>query len=230
MKCTEVKENLDACLDGEIGRTQAASIGTHLEHCAVCRSEFENLQTVGSSVKRILPVTTNAAFDERMLAAFRTFHAPKRSVKEKPTRSGWFNIPRFAFAAAFLLLAMFSALAFQIGRLSAATVVLSPPADDAGRTVTIPAENNKFTQKEPEIIEVPVIKERIVEVPVIRERIVTRTVYVEKDTENPPGDQPEETFALKNSVRDGEFLTQTNLEGFQPVAEIKVRITKKEEE
>ncbi|MDQ3711471.1 MAG: hypothetical protein M3388_04555, partial [Acidobacteriota bacterium] len=64
--------------------------------------------------------------------------------------------------------------------------------------------------------------------------IVTRIVYVakplkEKDIE-PNSTKPESrSVALNSSVNENRYSTQVNLKEFQPVAEIKTKIIKKDE-
>lgn len=228
MKCIEVKEDLDAFLDGEIRFAEKKKIESHLEKCLSCQTELESLQSVGDSLRRNLFITAPVSLDEKVFSAFEDFHSQKQivEIERKEEKTGWFGIPKFAFAAAFLLLALFSAFAFQIGRMSASNLEISIPEV---------SENQKsFDRNSPEIkiVEVPVVKEKIVEVPVIKEKIVTRTVYIEKKSNdsNFLTASTENNLALNSSIKDGEYLTTTNLEGFQPVAEIKAKITKKEEE
>lgn len=246
MKCIEVKENLNSFLDGEIDISAKNKIEMHLENCVSCKVELENLQTISSSIKQILPIAVPAFLDEKVLNTFENFHKQKNKAKEKPVKTGLFGIPNLAFATAFILLALFSGSAFQIGRILASNVEVASPAQNENfrelpnenfKKATI-AQNDsgeKNNEKSPEIkiVEIPVIQEKIVEVPVIKEKIITRTVYVEKtekkETPNPLKDSTKDNVALNSSLKDGSFLTQTNLKDFQPVSEVKARITKKGE-
>jgi len=78
----------------------------------------------------------------------------------------------------------------------------------------------------------------IIEVPVIREKIVTRTVYVEKSARQNNRMLPQATVAprdeysltARNSLREsgqGNLFTHVNLTDFQPPDEIKIRIIKR---
>jgi hypothetical protein len=78
----------------------------------------------------------------------------------------------------------------------------------------------------------------IIEVPVIREKIVTRTVYVEKRERQNTRALPQATVAprdeysltARNSLREsgqGNLFTHVNLTDFQPPDEIKIRIIKR---
>jgi hypothetical protein len=72
-------------------------------------------------------------------------------------------------------------------------------------------------------------------VPVVKEKIVTRVVYINKrpSKENSIKDSSTkskpENFALNSSVSENKYSTQVNLKEFQPVAEMKIKITKKDE-
>lgn len=240
MKCIKVRQNLDAILDGEINLSEREMIESHLENCVSCQVESENLEIISNSLKQTLPIAASAFLDEKILNAFQSHYIKKQpaNAEEKQEKIGWFGIPRFAFAAAFILLALISGLAFQLGRMSAANVEISNnqnlSSDDSDKKPTVQKfSNEKDKASETKIVEVPVIREKIVKVPVIKEKIVTRIIYVEKeskkDNRTSPTVSPQNILALNNSVKDGEFLTQTNLKDFQPVLEIKAKITKKDE-
>ncbi len=237
MKCTEVKQNLDAFFDGEIVPTQRDLIETHLENCGFCQTEFENLQSVKNVLKQSLPVSVPAVLDEKVMSAFQSFHNKQRAskIKEetKTEKIGWFAVPRFVFAVALVLFALATISAFQLGRMSVdqASVIVPQIKENNDLTTSKFAENNSENVQNAnqiKIVEVPVIREKIVKVPVIEEKIVIKTVYVTKDLENKPRTNLSENnrLALKNSVENNGYLTQTNLKGFQPVAEINLKISK----
>lgn len=230
MKCIEVKENLAAFFDYEIDFSTREKIESHLQHCVFCQNEYANLKNLSHSLKQNLPIPiTSSTLDKKVLSAFENFHQQKQ--EEKHQSFNWFGISKLAFASAFLLLALFSGLAFQIGRISASNVEISMPEINGNGQTNF---DNKPMEQTPEIkiVEVPVVKEKIIKVRIIEEKIVTKTIYVEKKSKNSVQKfiSPENMFALNSSVKDGEFLTTTNLDGFQPVSEIKATITKKEEE
>lgn len=224
MKCIDVKENLDAFLDGEIEFSRKEKITSHLEDCLLCRTQFEGLQTVGDSLRQHLFAAAPTVLDEKVLGAFEDFHSRKRNVKtaEKREKIGWFGIPRFALAAALALFALTAISAFQIGRMSAGEISVVMPQFQESRILP-DAEQVKDEKIAPvKIVEVPVIKEKIVEVPVIR----TRTIYVEKENKSVPNALAKDNFALKSSVENNGYLTKTNLKDFQPVSEFKLKINK----
>lgn len=233
MKCTEVKENLDVLLDGEIGFSKRENTLSHLGNCESCKAEFESLQIIGRTMKRTLPITAPAVLDAKVFNAFVDHLARKQTVQseEKREKVGWFGIPRFAFAGAFVLLALVSVLAFQLGKITASDVQISNlDVAETGKKENALAQNKAAENPaEVKIIEIPVVREKVVKVPVIKEKIVTRTVYVEKKPTTQLRISDRSDSALNNSINEKEFLTQTNLKDFQPVAELKPKILKKEE-
>ncbi len=237
MKCTEVKQNLDAFFDGEIFSTQKDLIETHLENCGFCQTEFENLQSVRNVLKQSLPVSASAVLDERVMSAFQLFHnkqrASKVEEKTKTEKIGWFAVPRFVFASALVLFALATISAFQLGRMSADVASVKVPQIKEKNDLTTSEFAGNNSEKEQDanqikIVEVPVIREKIVKVPVIEEKIVIKTIYVTKDEENKSRMNLSEnnSLALKNSVENNGYLTQTDLKGFQPVSEINLKISK----
>lgn len=243
MKCIEVKKNLDALLDDEIRFSEREKIGEHIKTCESCQTEFKNFQTISKSMKQSMPLIAPTYLDQKIIGAFENHHARKQTF-ETEEKIGWFGIPKFAFATAFLLLAIFSGLAFQLGRISASSVEIATsvnreniqglPNKKTEKVLTTKSDfDEKVGKESPEIkiIKVPVVKEKIVKVPVVKEKIVTKIVYVDKQNlmkKRKNNKLPKTTFALNNSVKEAEFSTQTNLKDFQPVTEIKPQIIKKE--
>src|SRR5687768_9436466 len=166
MKCTEVKQNLDAFFDGKIVSTQTEFMETHLENCNSCQTELENLQSVRNALKQNLAISAPAFLDEKVMNAFQKFHEEKRT-KENPEKlqkekMGWFRVPRFAFAAAFAMFALSVISAFQIGRMSAGEISVVTAE-------VIENESSKINETPPvKIVEVPAVVEKIlIKVPVI---------------------------------------------------------------
>jgi|GEM_PF-3413595 len=241
MKCIEVRGNLEAFVDGEIGSSEKERITLHLGDCDSCRINLKALLAIGRTMKQALPVVAPMSLDARVLKAFDNHQTKKQFTKlrEKQEKVGWFGIPKLAFAFGLLLLALFSGLAFQIGKISASNVqvsnslILKTDQKESSFKHNGLNKNDYAKQVETKIVEVPIIKEKIVKVPVIKEKIVTRTIYVAKNQRRILRNQrkfsEKESLALMNSVKDGEFLTQTNLKDFQPISVIKPKISKKEE-
>ena len=227
MKCIDVKENLDALLDGEAGISNGREIENHLETCDDCRLKFENLNTMSGVLKQNLAVSAPAILDQKIFKQFDNFHAEKpKPAKEK---IGWFAIPRFAFAAALVLFALGITSAYQIGKISATEISVVMPEVQEGKSLENSPNTDFAENKQPNventettnIIEVPVIREKNIEVPVIKEKIVTRIVYKEKD------EAIEKETALRNNSQNDENVGRANIDKFQLVSELRPKIIKK---
>jgi hypothetical protein len=236
---------LNALLDGEIEILQKREIEKHLENCVFCEAEYESLRAVGESLRQNLRVSAPFALDEKVLSAFQTFHREKRGEKAEKAEKAkmvWFGVPRFAFAAAFVLFALTSLAAFQIGRMSAGEVSILMPkvTDNQSLTVNQVTENSQAKDENStsvKIVEVPVIREKIVKIPVYKETVVTRTIYRNAETRTEKNDG-RKTFAapvggtndsiLSSRLKDNRYSTQVSLEGFQLVSELKPQIIKGE--
>ncbi|MCB1025726.1 MAG: hypothetical protein KDB79_15115 [Acidobacteria bacterium] len=230
MKCIEVSKNLDILLDGEIHDFRHKKIESHLNICGSCRAKFESLQAISNSIRQTLPGAAPSSLDERVLKAFQDHHAKRESAPPEE-KAGWFQIPKLAFAAAFLLFALFCGAAFELGKLSANNVSVSvADINPAPKRI----ENADFGADHPGINEPEqLVKTKFVKVPVIKEKIVTKIACVDRDQitahKTRKDNSAQDTFAINNSINDKEFLTQTNLKDFQPVSEIKPIVTKQEE-
>ena len=253
MKCIDIKENLSALLDGEIKKSWVSELETHLENCASCRTEYENLRIVGESLRCNLRVSAPVALDEKVLSAFQTFHHGKRGEKiEKAEKAGkaqagnigWFGVPRLALAAMFVVFALATIAAFQLGRMSGTNVELSgietktdaAPATLKTANVGEDDSPDNSTASAMRTIAVPDVKEKIIRIPVVREKIIVRTVYKNLNTEkNMKNDDKtilkntdDQDFTVKSRLRDNQYSTQVNLKGFQVVSELKPVIIKGE--
>ena len=220
MKCIKIKENLDALLDGEVSFSQKREIENHLGMCVSCQTEYENLRTINGVLKQNLAISAPLSLDKKVFSEFKNFHAEK--PKEKLQKIGWFGIPRFAFATALILFTLGIISAFQIGKMSASEISVVMPEVQENK---IPNQEKTTSEK---IVEVPVIREKIVEVPVIKEKIVTKIIYVNKDEKTDANFPAKKDFVLKNKIEDNKYLTRSNLEGFQPVSEMNLRISKED--
>ena len=243
MKCIEVRGNLDEFADGEMDFSKRKNIELHLLDCPNCKAEQEAFQTISHSIKRTLPIPAPSVLDAKVMNAFKNHHTTKQIV-DTEEKIGWFGIPKLAFATAFLLFTFFSVFTFQLGRMSVGNIenVTSTQIENYQKIgteteLTNVSKNSTNDENETQkivtkIVEVPVIKEKIIKIPVIKEKIITKTIYVNDKYKNRPKRSADVStksdFAINNSVKDGEVLTQTNLKGFEPVAVIKPKITKQE--
>ncbi len=227
MDCTKVKQDLDLLLDSEIGARERDEILRHIEDCTGCSDELKRLRTMSDSLRKSLPAEAPASLDGRVFAAMAAA-VPVAEVRNEPAPFRLFAFPKLLFAGAAAALLVCSAVAFQLGKMSASESTASERGDrEAGVTSAADAARNSVADQ------APVIEERIVEVPVIREKVVTRTVYVyrePKDGNETGGALPAAASpGLQSLVREGEYQTQTDLSGFVPVSELKMKITRKDD-
>ena len=97
MKCDEVRENLAACLDGEIEGASRRAVDEHLAVCAACSKERDALAATWRLLDLAQPPSVPAGFDERLLARVRTEgRAPRGRILGLP-------LPAAAAAAAILV-------------------------------------------------------------------------------------------------------------------------------
>ncbi len=241
MTCIKNIQELHSFLDDELDFPKRREFESHLKTCESCQTELVGLSTISKTIKQTLPTAAPIFLDEKVMSAYQNHHAEKQTVRAEK-KVGWFGIPKLAFTTAFMLLAVFSTFAFLLGRMSVIEISDSIRAKEnqtfESENKKNPVENasNSMNETQPvttKIVEVPLIKEKIIKIPIIRERTVTRTIYVNRKQGNQCNSSEnastKDTFALNNSVKNGQVLTQTNLEGFEPVRKIEPRVTKKEE-
>ncbi len=236
MKCVEVEKHIDSFIDDELSPLHRRNVEFHLKKCPVCEETFESLKALRRIVGKEISVSASSQLDGRVMQAF------SQHYSKKPKKSWWavvfgqIVIPKPALAFALLTFAAFTGLAFQLGKMTATDVRLEMPITE---TVNLPTQisepnlSSKFVQEtEDKIFNAPIIK--FIEVPIIKEKVVTRVVYVNKSLKEnsikvnsikPKADN----FALNSSVNENRYSTQVNLKEFQPVAEIKTKIIKKDE-
>lgn len=103
MKCKHCRDLLSAYLDGELAPSARERVGAHLEICAACRAELESLRVTAGLLAGVevpsLTVDLAARVVERAAQPIR--RAPR--VSWRPLLR---VLPRFAAAAALLLLAL----------------------------------------------------------------------------------------------------------------------------
>jgi hypothetical protein len=237
MKCTEAEKQIDSFIDNELNPSLADKVELHLEECRGCEETFKSLQALRRIIRKDIFVAASSQLDERVSEAFSRHHENKQKKNWRAVVFGQIVISKPAFATALLLFAVFTGLAFQFGKMTATDVRLEMPITETVNPPPQISEPNLFsksaTEFEDKTSDAPVIK--FIEVPVVKEKIVTRVVYVNKQ----PGKENSikagsakskpDNFALNSSVNENRYSTQVNLKKFQPIAEMKVKITKKGE-
>ncbi len=236
MKCVEVEKHINSFIDDELSLPLGRKVEFHLKECPACEETFDSLQTLRQIVGKEISVSASSQLDGRVMQAFSKHHSNKQKKSWWTVVFEQIVIPKPAIALALLTFAAFTTLAFQLGKMSATDVRLEMPITETVNPppqISEPNLPSKFAQEtEDNTFNTPLIK--FIEVPVVKEKIVTRIVYVakplkEKDIE-PNSTKPESrSVALNSSVNENRYSTQVNLKEFQPVAEIKTKIIKKDE-
>lgn len=232
MKCAEIENLLDQFVGDELDFAFRRKVSEHLNECADCRSAAEKLQSSAHLLKNLPLIAPSNQLDARMMQAFRKHQETQNRPNFRTSFLSLFSMSKPALACAALLLIAFTALAFQLGRMSA------PNKEIANNKTIEPA--TPIVQIVEKQIEVPVIK--TVEVPVYKDKVVTRVVYKNRhfvDTTEKSNMKRNKTreniFESQNTavtfVENGnETFTPINLKDFQPVTEIKMDVIKRSKE
>lgn len=99
MKHEEIKKELSAYFDGQLGPEKAVEISAHVSACAECRAALEELSALSNGVKENLSASAPAAMKERVLARAR--------AEKKPL----FRTSTLLAAAAVIILALMAGIA-----------------------------------------------------------------------------------------------------------------------
>lgn len=217
MNCVETKKSIEALLDGELGNGQRDAVERHLITCVGCCEWKERMLSLSSLLQVNRVDAPSAELDMRMIKSFRNYHSVKQSTWQRVV-FGAFVIPKPTFAIGLILATAGFWLAFQIGKINSTTLSMTSP-------VVISNEIPLQTQAKPETLTV------FVEVPVIKEKIVTRTVFIREQKgkiEKRSNISRANILASSSSVAENGYFTDLNLKGFQPPADIGMRIIKEE--
>ena len=245
MKCVELEKQIDSFIDDELSPSLRNKVEFHLKECRLCGETLKRLQALRGILRKDISVSASSQLDGHVMEAFSRQHAEKGQTKWWAVLAGQVVIPKPAAALALLMFAVFTGLAFQLGKMAATDIRSVLPITEtvnqspATSEPNLPSESVK--ESEDKTVNASVIK--FIEVPVIKEKIVTRVVYVNKslkevyvnkslketDSKVRSAKSKPGSFALNSSVNENRFSTQVNLKEFQPVAEIKTQIIKKDE-
>ena len=218
MQCNEVEKWIESLVDDEITWRLKKDVETHVGDCRSCERILQNTRTLKNVLRNSLPlISPPGRLDANVMKAFYSAREKRAATKTPTWRSAFFqrvDIPKPIAALLTVLIAALLGLAFQLGRVSvsAAQKVSDTPAPLA------------------QIIGIPVTK--VVEVPVIKEKLVTHYVYVNKQRNDDNqiksirGNPQTDNLELNSSIAENGYITQTNLKGFQPTAEIKIGVRK----
>jgi anti-sigma factor RsiW len=71
MDCQEIRNRLDAWVDGELSAQAAERIAYHLNVCPTCRHSAEELRQMVAALDPLPPMTASATLSRRTLRSFR---------------------------------------------------------------------------------------------------------------------------------------------------------------
>lgn len=72
----EIKKELPAYFDGQLGPEKAVEISAHVSACAECRAALDELSALSAGIRENLSAAAPAALKERVLARSRTAKKP----------------------------------------------------------------------------------------------------------------------------------------------------------
>jgi hypothetical protein len=229
--CRTINGRLVDLVFDEIETNEKLRLLAELEGCDDCLGEYRSMTGALLVFDEAVEVTTpdenywpahGAARHRRLepVAASMVADAPRRAPLWKRIFMMRLPVPVPVAAAIALALVISSAFALRPSAKAAAPAP-QPPVATTNATTTAAAAS-------PQIIEVPVF----------RERVITRTVYVEKRGKEQKAVQPiaptnrrnDESLTARNdeakSVQGG-FFTRANLTDFQPTGEMTIRVIKR---
>lgn len=230
MKCVDVEKYSEDFIENSLDFAARQKFERHLEECFSCRKAINQIQESGVLLKKASLISLSPHFDAKMMRAYNSHFEKQPTASFRATLFNTFSISKPALSMAILTLIAFSALAFQLGKMSARNTanLLTDNSSNEEKTIVKVVENR---------IEVPVIK--TVEVPVYKEKIVSRIVYRNREiikavqiADNPESKFQETDFNARSAaftyVQNGdENFTPINLKNFQPVSEMRIEIIKR---
>lgn len=217
MKCIENKKNIEALLDNELEGALRTALEDHLQICPACRESKEEVSSLSSLLQTSQIPMPSAALDPRVMKSFRKHHTPAPVWRR--FFLGTFAVPKPAFAVLIILVIAGFWAAFQFGKINSTSISIT---EQLGGTAHAPVQP----------LSQPTVEPVVVEVPVIKEKIVTRTIYLRENKNNKNEKTkslnalPQSDLPLSSSVANNGYFTDVSLQGFQPSAEINVKIIK----
>jgi anti-sigma factor RsiW len=147
MRCSRVQERLVLYLAGELTPRENARLIGHLERCAVCTAQAEELAATQEQVETALRTDLEPppTLDARVMAAVRAL--PPRQPSRPGFLTGWGGRQRFAFAAALTCLAL---LVIVIGRRYTTSELELASLGEAHRHLLIAASDAEVITSDPQ--------------------------------------------------------------------------------
>ncbi|HKS29328.1 MAG TPA: hypothetical protein VJS44_15975 [Pyrinomonadaceae bacterium] len=228
MNCAEVKEHLEAALDGAAEPELEKLLMLHVGKCPQCQSSWDEMQALKAMLRAGVEPLPSPALDARVMRAFERKHKAGEAATPwwKSFFSGSVSIPRPAFA---LLLAAFViglVVMLQLGRMTATRILLEPPdvnqsaaaAQPPARIVYVPVVDARDASAPKQLPAVATPE------PSLRRTARTRRQKGEAETVASQR-QPLESFTAVTAT-DTNYSTKATLAGFEPVANATVRVIK----
>ena len=217
--CRTIERKLIDLIFDEVNANEKLRLLAEMETCDSCLTEYRSMASAlvvfDEAVEASLPAEAywaehHAGLRQR-IDRVASYAAPRRAPFWKRIMVARLPIPAPAAAVIVIALLISSALALR---------------PRGGATTT--AQPSIVTALPPQVVEVPVY----------REKIITRTVYVEKKPrgKNEPRPQTpiiqrkEATLTARHDEEEGGqggFFTRANLRDFQPADEMRIRIIKR---
>jgi hypothetical protein len=228
MNCHEVENCLEAFLDTELPATESAAVRLHLPTCTSCRNNLKELEAIRLMLRDNLATEAPTSLDRNVMRAFDRYYSGSAGVTKTRSRGSLFAISLPAFALGLLLVIAASLLAFYVGKRSAMAEVAATQRFDQAST------KNE--------IEKEITSAKIDENDEREGRLPSRTASagIDPRSENlrkPPmnlregsvtHERVKPTSPARIAAQNTPVTSRLDLEGFTPVAEPKLKITRKE--
>ncbi len=218
--CRRTQAQLTDLVFDELPPAEATRLRAEIEACAACRAEYRALAGTLRAVTRAEtavqpPQDFWPGYHARLSQRLQQARADEPHVAPRLTSLSWWRcmftaslrVPAPVAAAVMLAVVILFALALRPAPVS--IVLAAPPQVEAPAPV------------------------RIVEVPVAQEKIVTRTIYVARRDKRQTRPVPHAGRVVGEQLADGaprsadEYVASPlTLTGFQPAADVKLRVIK----
>src|SRR5687767_2695057 len=89
--CTEIRDELKAYADGELAGSLRGSVCQHVERCAACGRELDEIQSLSRQLRELDTAVPRPELRSRILA-----HVPAAEIQSSRRLSPWWRTPGFA--------------------------------------------------------------------------------------------------------------------------------------
>ncbi len=230
MTCDQINSLIEEFYDGELDTQTQIIVEGHTKGCRLCSADLHKMFSLDELLGKSSVPPPSSTLDRKLMETFSD--QSKRVLKS----TGWWNrvyvgsvsIPKPAFAAALIMVAIAVAAANMMGRYAS----MSPEVSGAS---SVSATSNR-------VPELPAIgNAKPAEVPNAPERIMTRIVYVDRPAHRQIAfesnvrnrqrrglDSPKSDPSMSGTVAEKGYFTKVNLGGFRPLEDMNLRVIKKE--